>query len=394
MDDSPDRLVTTQAVWEAQAQADPLWAVLSEPDKRGRGWNVVDFMATGEEHVAKALAKLAEFGGELPDHSMAVDFGSGVGRLTQALADRFDHVTGIDISPTMVAVARRLNRHGERVQYRLNERGDLSLLPDGFATLTLTHITLQHVPPDAARTYIREFLRVTKPGGGVIFQLPSHYTDDYLPGDRDDAPIAAADRRADVVIVAMPGTVAAGQAFTVDVRVRNASLVGWQQSAVYPIRVGNHWMDVKSGAVIINDDGRTRLPGRVAAGAWVDATIVVTAPDMPDRYRLGVDVVQEAVGWFGDLGAQITVADIDVVAPRPTPAVTASPAAVPATSYSGSTFDDLISPSFAEAPMFEMNAITRSEVEQIIADHGATVLGVEEWVTEWHSFTYYVRVGG
>ena len=68
MDDSPDRLVTTQAVWEAQAQADPLWAVLSEPDKRGRGWNVVDFMATGEEHVAKALAKLAEFDGELPDH--------------------------------------------------------------------------------------------------------------------------------------------------------------------------------------------------------------------------------------------------------------------------------------------------------------------------------------
>jgi hypothetical protein len=153
-------------------------------------------------------------------------------------------------------------------------------------------------------------------------------------------------------------------------------------------------MDVKSGAVIVNDDGRTRLPGRVAAGASVDATIVVTAPDTPGRYRLGVDVVQEAVSWFADLGGQITAADIDVVAPRPAPAMTASPAPVPATSYSGSTFDDLISPSFAEAPMFEMNAIPRPEVEQIIADQGATVLGVEEWVTEWHSFTYYVRVGG
>jgi hypothetical protein len=40
-----------------------------------------------------------------------------------------------------------------------------------------------------------------------------------------------------------------------------------------------------------------------------------------------------------------------------------------------------------------MNAIHRHEIEQIIAKHGSSLLGTEEWVTEWHSFTYCVRVG-
>ena len=41
-----------------------------------------------------------------------------------------------------------------------------------------------------------------------------------------------------------------------------------------------------------------------------------------------------------------------------------------------------------------MNAIHRDEIERIVADHGSTVIGTEEWVTEWHSFTYYIQVGG
>src|SRR4051794_27340086 len=125
MASTPERLEALQAVWEAQARADPLWAVLSEPDKAGRRWDMSAFMATGEEHVAKTLARFADLGGTFPDHHVVVDFGSGVGRLSQAWADRFEHVIGVDISPTMIAVARRVNRHGERVEYILNDRPDL-----------------------------------------------------------------------------------------------------------------------------------------------------------------------------------------------------------------------------------------------------------------------------
>ena len=107
-----DQLQRVQEVWDAQAQSDPLWAVLSQPARLGRRWDLGGFLATGIKQVSKQLKRCEELGGTFPDRHLALDFGSGVGRLSQALADHFDRVLGLDISPTMVAVARRLNGHG------------------------------------------------------------------------------------------------------------------------------------------------------------------------------------------------------------------------------------------------------------------------------------------
>src|ERR1700728_2863656 len=123
---SSELLEDVGSTWESQAQADPLWAVLSEPDRIQRQWDIDSFMATGEEHISKSLQTFADLGGRLPDHDLALDFGSGVGRLTQPLARRFAHVIGVDISPTMIAVAQRLNVYPEQVRFVLNQQPDLS----------------------------------------------------------------------------------------------------------------------------------------------------------------------------------------------------------------------------------------------------------------------------
>lgn len=47
--------------------------------------------------------------GLLSRHQRALDFGCGVGRLTQALGARFDEVVGIDISSSKVKLAEELN---------------------------------------------------------------------------------------------------------------------------------------------------------------------------------------------------------------------------------------------------------------------------------------------
>src|SRR4051812_46865197 len=88
----------------------------------------------------------------------ALDFGCGVGRLTQALARHFTHVTGIDISEQMLDLARQYNRHGERVEYALNTRPDLSQWPDHTFDFVYSIITLQHMEPVYARRYIAEFV--------------------------------------------------------------------------------------------------------------------------------------------------------------------------------------------------------------------------------------------
>jgi SAM-dependent methyltransferase len=167
------QLSHTRQTWEEFARIDPYWAVLTDQSKQHGGWDPEDFMRTGRVTVEHDLARIRRLRPEFRQ-ATALDFGCGVGRLTQALAEHFAQVTGVDISEGMIAHARRLNRHGGSVAYLVNTRSDLRLLEDGQFDLVYSFITLQHIPPASARRYIREFVRVTAPGGVICFQLPSY----------------------------------------------------------------------------------------------------------------------------------------------------------------------------------------------------------------------------
>jgi len=97
-----------------------------------------------------------------------------VGRLSQALAEHFREVHGVDIAPSMLDLARDLNRHGDRCRYHLNQAKDLTLFGDGEFDFAYSNITLQHMPSRLAAIYIRELCRVLSPEGVLIFQLPGH----------------------------------------------------------------------------------------------------------------------------------------------------------------------------------------------------------------------------
>src|SRR5512147_2288602 len=94
--------------WEDAAQRDPLWAILSDPTKRGRQWDLGEFFETGRREISLLLYQLRQLG-HPPSAGRALDFGCGVGRLTQALAATFAEVVGVDVSPTMIRLARELN---------------------------------------------------------------------------------------------------------------------------------------------------------------------------------------------------------------------------------------------------------------------------------------------
>lgn len=165
------QLWKTRRHWEAFARTDPLWAVLTEPGRKGNRWTIDEFFATGRRVVDAELGRVRAHYPALR-RNRALDFGCGVGRLTQALAGHFDQVTGVDISAEMLALARRNNRQGERVGYVHNTRPDLSLFPAGSFDFVCSLITLQHIPPVHAKNYIAEFLRVCAPDGAVLFQMP------------------------------------------------------------------------------------------------------------------------------------------------------------------------------------------------------------------------------
>jgi SAM-dependent methyltransferase len=166
------KLWQTRRHWEKFARVDPLWAVLSEPDKKGNRWQADAFFATGRELVASELGRVRALCPALRT-GHALDFGCGVGRLTQALAGHFDRVTGVDVSAEMIRLAREHNRHGPRVTYVHNPHADLRGFDDGAFDFVYSLLTLQHVAPEYARGYIAEFVRVLAPGGVVLFQLPT-----------------------------------------------------------------------------------------------------------------------------------------------------------------------------------------------------------------------------
>ena len=118
-----------QRHWDAFGRIDPLWAILTDPNRRGNRWDKVEFFATGREEIAAHLAHAASLG--VPGRRRrALDFGCGAGRLTQALAAHFDEAIGVDVAPSMIDLARRHNAHGDRCSYLVNEQPDLSRFPD------------------------------------------------------------------------------------------------------------------------------------------------------------------------------------------------------------------------------------------------------------------------
>ena len=166
------RLSTVQRYWDRQAHADPMWAILTHDQKVGGRWDPEEFFATGVREVDLFMKQAAKWG--VPkSHRAALDFGCGMGRLTQALAEHFDHVHGVDISPKMIELAREHNRKGPRCEYVCNPAEDLKQFADGSMDMVYSWITLQHVRPRQARRYLSEFLRVLAPGGLLLFQYPS-----------------------------------------------------------------------------------------------------------------------------------------------------------------------------------------------------------------------------
>ncbi len=157
--------------WDEHGRIDPMWAVLTDPDKAGGRWPAEDFYAHGSGEIERLMKRLHELG-VTDQRQRALDFGCGVGRLTNALADHYEHVDGVDISAEMVRLAAEMAPNRDRCTFHTNVAPDLATFPADQFDLVHCSMVLQHVGPDLTRAYIAEFARIVRPGGVVHFQLP------------------------------------------------------------------------------------------------------------------------------------------------------------------------------------------------------------------------------
>lgn len=157
--------------WEELGESDPFWAVLTDPTKINNKWNENEFFESGQRWIDHVFLKLRI--DEKIRFNSALDFGCGPGRLTQALCKRFKSVVGIDISASMIRKANSLNRFEESCEYLVNNTNDLSQLPSNQFDFVLSFITLQHISPKYIFNYLKEFKRVIRDDGFILFNLPT-----------------------------------------------------------------------------------------------------------------------------------------------------------------------------------------------------------------------------
>jgi len=363
--------------WDALGRENPLWAILSSQDE----WEIGAFFETGREEIREMLAQLEELG--LRPGGRALDFGCGAGRLTQALADHFDSVVGVDVARSMITLADECNQLGRRCHFVLNEAADLSCFEDASFDFLYTNIVLQHVGTELAKGYLNEFFRVVAPGGIMVFQVPSH-----LVPVRAITPEGC---RARIEVLdpgpSGDGTVrtSAGIPLPFTVRLQNTGSEHWGDED--QVRLGFQWFrENGDGRVLVDDGQRVHLPERLAPGDTVELPFTLDVPATAGTFTLEIDMVQEAVVWFKDHGSEVTRLTVVTSAPADIDAASGAPA-VPA----DGTQEDDAPPAI---PRMEMHPVSRQDVLDIVERNGGEVVAVLDDAAagpEWVSFRYVVR---
>jgi SAM-dependent methyltransferase len=388
--------------WDSHARNDPFWAVLSDPAKDNRRWDSISFFETGKREISILFYQLRKLGIPLGSKS-ALDFGCGLGRLSQALAPHFDQVVGLDISETMIRLAGLFNQAPDRVRYMVNEHEHLNVFPDDEFDFICSNIVLQHIKPNISLKYLEEFVRVLRPAGLMVFQLPSHPKSQEEITAHDIQPLPEQAYAAVIrAVEPIPPAVRSSSSLRLGLEIINSSCHTWRQDKGTVIRVGNHWLNQDAGSMLIQDDGRADLPLTLSPGESCLAYLTCTTPPEAGCYICEIDLVHESISWFKDKGSiplrlEIIVRDEgsgDVQAAEGRDGNDDGLAweerikAIP--------IDDFLS-AYRKIDPFPMNGIPREIIEDFFQSRECEIIRIEEDAhsgKEWMGYRYFIRKCG
>jgi len=118
----------------------------------------------------------------------ALDFGCGAGRSTRLLRQLGFHVTGIDVSSSMIQLATRSDPDGS---YRLVAGGDLSAFKPGAFDLVLSAFAFDNIPdPVRRRDLLGGLGRLLNGAGRIVLlgSMPEIYTHEWASFTTRDFP--------------------------------------------------------------------------------------------------------------------------------------------------------------------------------------------------------------
>jgi len=159
--------------WELFGKTDPYFAVLTAPEFHGRPSDAAraTFFDSGEKHVETILSVIRERLDPSFAPKRALDFGCGVGRVLIPLASRCQEVTGVDVSPSMLAEARRNCDAAGATRVQLLQGDDEMSAVTGSFDFVHSYIVLQHIPVTRGERLVRRLAAMLSPGGVGMFHV-------------------------------------------------------------------------------------------------------------------------------------------------------------------------------------------------------------------------------
>jgi SAM-dependent methyltransferase len=164
--------IDTDRDWEAFGRDDPYYGVITDERFRKDRLDaamISEFFALGEAHISTILSDVRERLSPDFHPQRALDFGCGVGRLMIPLAQRCDHVVGVDVSESMLAEARRQCEARGLANVELVLGDDTLSRVNGRFNFVHSHIVFQHVAPARGEQLAAALIdRLDAEGVGVL----------------------------------------------------------------------------------------------------------------------------------------------------------------------------------------------------------------------------------
>ncbi len=111
-----------------------------------------------------------------PVRANVLEIGAGTGRYSAALAKEGMHVSAVELVDSNFAVLKERAKSLKNLYAYQGDALDLSRFPDGYFDLTLALGPMYHLyEPEDVQKAIDEAIRVTKPGGALLFAFLSVY---------------------------------------------------------------------------------------------------------------------------------------------------------------------------------------------------------------------------
>jgi ubiquinone/menaquinone biosynthesis C-methylase UbiE len=155
--------------WRVDEKSEGFVGYVAEAQRAGKDVNDWEEQALGWVAALPALERIVF--PVLRDNWRVIEVGPGTGRFSRHLAARLTHgnLSLVDHSAWLVDFLRAYFRDNPRVSVTLNDGFGLPFADSGFADLVFSAGTLIALKLGAIELYAREFARVLKPGGRVIF---------------------------------------------------------------------------------------------------------------------------------------------------------------------------------------------------------------------------------